>query len=396
MTDSADEVSCIPQLASGDSPARRARILLVIPTLDQSGAEKQFTMLATGLPRDEFEVEVVALTRGGHYASELSRAGIPVTVLGKRLKLDPVTLLRLRRLIRTRRPDVVHSWLFAANAYVRLVTGAGGPPVIVSERCVDIWKAGWQTWLDRRLVGRTCRLLGNSQAVLDFYQELGYPVDRMRVISNAVLPVRSQIDRRALCAEFDIPEDARIVGTIGRLAPQKRVQDLVWAAQLLQQIHQQVYFLFVGEGPDRDVIEEFLQQFDVRTRVRLPGHRVDAVELMPLLDVFWLASEYEGQSNSIMEAMAAGVPVVCSDIPANRELVRDGQTGFVVDVGDSVGFAQFADRILADPELARRLGANARQVIEQQYAPADMMARHCDLYRQVLADRESLGASVSG
>ena len=86
--------------------------------------------------------------------------------------------------------------------------------------------------------------------------------------------------------------------------------------------------------------------------VRFTGHRDDAARLIGLFDVFWLASDFEGMSNSIMEAMAAGVPVVASDIPPNRELVVDGQTGFLVKVGDSVGMAQFADRILADPALA--------------------------------------------
>ncbi|MBW3541867.1 MAG: glycosyltransferase, partial [Planctomycetes bacterium] len=102
------------------------RLLSVIPTLDRSGAEKQFTLLATRLPKEEFDVHAVALTRGGPYATELEQAGVPLTVLGKRLKFDPLALVRLKRLIRRLQPDVLHTWLFAANAYGRI---AAFPPL---------------------------------------------------------------------------------------------------------------------------------------------------------------------------------------------------------------------------------------------------------------------------
>jgi hypothetical protein len=96
------------------------RILEILPTLDRSGAEKQLLLLAAGLPRDEFEVHVCALTRGGPLWPEFQAAGVPVTVLGKAWKFDPVALWRLRQFVRRLRPDLVHTWIFAANAYGRV------------------------------------------------------------------------------------------------------------------------------------------------------------------------------------------------------------------------------------------------------------------------------------
>ena len=93
-------------------------------------------------------------------------------------------LWRLRKLIAAEQPDIVHTWLFAANAYGRLVIGRNmrkRPKLIVSERCVDVWKAGWQLWLDHKLINRTDRLIGNSVAVAEFYQSLGYPASGARV-----------------------------------------------------------------------------------------------------------------------------------------------------------------------------------------------------------------------
>ncbi|RLT09174.1 MAG: glycosyl transferase, partial [Planctomycetota bacterium] len=127
--------------------ARRTKLMLLVPTLDQSGAEKQLTLLACRLPRDEFDVHVVALTRGGTFADELVQHGVRLTVIGKRWKFDPMAMWRLRKLIKAEQPDIVHTWLFAANAYGRLMVGrrrSPRPKLIVSERCVDVWKAGWQ------------------------------------------------------------------------------------------------------------------------------------------------------------------------------------------------------------------------------------------------------------
>ena len=108
--------------------------------------------------------------------------------------------------------------------------------------------------------------------------------------------------------------------------------------------------------------------------------------LLSAVDVLWLASSFEGQSNSVMEAMAVGIPVVVSDIAANRELVVDGETGFVTGVGDSVGFSQFADRLLNDDELSRRIGEAARQRMRDRFSIEQMVTSHGDLYREAVAE----------
>ena len=370
------------------------KLVLLIPTLAKSGAEKQFTQLATGLPKDKFEVHVVALTRGGPYESNIRDAGIPLTILGKRLKFDPFALLKLRKLLKVVQPDILHSWIFAANSYGRLVAGkAYKPRVIVSERCVDSWKSGWQLWLDRRQISRTTRLLGNSQSVGDFYRNTGFPADRISVIPNGIeLPPPTTELRDDVWAEFDIPAGARVVGYVGRLALQKRVPDLIWAMHLLQQCTENVYFVVVGDGPQKQQCLNHADHYSSGL-VRFLGHRNDAARLIRHMDTFWLASDFEGMSNSIMEAMAAGVPVVASDIPPNCELVVDGQTGYLINVGDSVAFSQRTDRILADPALASRLGSAARDRIANQFSVQRMIDGHINVYREVACGDPSAGSN---
>ena len=360
------------------------KLALLIPPLDRSGAEKQFSLLATGLPRDEFDVQAITLTRGGPYQQLLDDSGIPVTHINKRAKFDPFALRRLKHVLRKMRPDILHTWLFAANAYGRLVAAnRPGPAVVVSERCVDSWKSGWQLWLDRKLVPRTTRLVGNSQAVADFYGQLGYAPDQLCVIPNGITPPDVQFDRADILRELDLPEDAKVVGYVGRLAAQKRVSDLVWAMQLLRQCAEKVYFVIVGDGPEKERTMEHARAYDCQHLIRWTGHRDDSLRLMSAMNVFWLASEFEGMSNSLMEAMALGIPAVVSDIPPNRELVVDGETGFITAVGDSLGFSQYADRILADEQLAARLSAAAIARMQSSFSVDGMVQQYAELYRAV-------------
>jgi len=375
------------------------RVLLLIPTLDQSGAEKQLTLLASGLPRDEFDVHVVALTRSGPYARELQAAGVPVIVLGKRFKLDPMALLRLRSLIRSLKPDIVHSWLFAANAYARLVAPslANGPKILVAERCVDSWKSGWQLWLDRKLIGRTDRLAANAESVAEFYRNLGVPAERIVTIPNGVSGRSISAEERArIRAErLQIPADARVAGYVGRLARQKRGNDLIWAIELLQSLRSDAWLVVAGDGPERESMEQFARDINVHHRVRFLGHRPDALELMAGFDVFWLASEFEGQSNSLMEAMAAGLPVVASDIPANRELVEHQKSGILFPLGDRVALAQVTHRLFDDHALAQQLGAAARERMQQDFSIEKMIARYASLYREIVNGRVDRATGAS-
>ena len=261
----------------------------------------------------------------------------------------------------------------------------------MSERCVDSWKAGWQLKTDQKLQPRTDRWVVNGESVADFYREQGVPGERISVIPNGVETTDSeplsQDERNRMLAEFDLPPNASVVGYVGRLASQKRVKDLIWSIQILRQLRENVFFLIIGDGPERDALGEFAREMTCAPFVRFAGHRNDSAKLMRTFDVFWLASEFEGMSNSLMEAMAAGVPSVVSDIPPNRELVVDDETGYVVNLGDSAAYAQFADRILADTELKARLGNAARTRMSENFRIEQMVDRHADLFRKIAQER---------
>jgi glycosyltransferase involved in cell wall biosynthesis len=368
-----------------DLSAPLIRIAYVIPTLDQSGAERQLTLLATSLPRENYLVRVIALQRGGPYLQTLTAAGIDVRILGKRFRFDPLTWYRLRQELKSFQPDIVQSYLFAANSYVRLpgITPPGSK-IVVSERCVDSWKSRWQLSLDRHQVATTDAMTANSVSVADFYAGIGVPRDLITVIPNALPLTEPRYSKSQARAILGLADEHRVVGFVGRLAPQKRLQDVVWAFQLLHQLVDDARLVIIGSGPERDALAELAMSFGCRDKIVFAGHREDAFDLMTAFDVFVLGSEFEGMSNSLMEAMSLGLPCIVSDIAPNRELVVDHETGLVFSIGQSPALAKLATRILSDPELAQRLGQAGRHRIVTQHTVEQMVEKHDALYRRLM------------
>jgi glycosyltransferase involved in cell wall biosynthesis len=358
------------------------KVLQLIPTLDRAGAEKQMVLLATGLPRDRFAVEVATLTRSGPLEAELRAAGVPVTHFRKRHKADPLVLARLSRFLGAGRFDVVQTWIFAANTYGRLAARRARVPVVLtSEMAADVWKSRWQLALDRKLARGTDAVVGNSQAVVDFYRAAGIPDAKLvRIDSGIPLASPPAIDPAATRAALGVAPDAKVLLFAGRLAPQKAVDDLIAALDLLQHVRPGVVTWIAGDGPERPRLEGLARAFDLGGRVRFLGHREDVPALLAAADALVLPSRFEGLPNVVLEAMAAGKPVVATAAPGTAELVVDGETGRLVPVGVPRELARALRAVVDDPALAARLGAGGRRRVEAHYDAAAMIAAYADLY----------------
>jgi glycosyltransferase involved in cell wall biosynthesis len=360
-------------------------VLQLIPTLDRSGAEKQMVLLAKGLPRDQFQVEAAALTRLGPLEADLRAAGIPVTLIGKPLKVDPFALHRLTRFLRAKRFDVVQTWVFAANSYGRVAAHWAKVPVVVTaEMAVDQWKSRGHLAIDRKLVAWTDRVVGNSHAVVDFYRNAGIPEARLAMIHSGIGGEEPpEVDRGELRRSFGWPEDVPLALFAGRLMPQKGVDDLILTLDLLQHVRPALKTLIVGDGPLRSELEETARAFQLLDKVRFLGHRDDVPRLLAAADMLVLPSLYEGLPNVVLEAMRFRKPVVATAAPGTTEVVVDGETGLLTPLKNPPALAKAIRTLVDDPDLGRKLGESGRRRVEAEFGVETMVSRFASLYEEL-------------
>jgi glycosyltransferase involved in cell wall biosynthesis len=360
------------------------RILQIVPTLDWAGAEKQACLLSARLPRDEFDVHLCALTRTGPLAAELQQASVPLTVVGKRCALDPQAFWRLKQHIARLRPDLIHAWTSAADVLSQAAGRlCGVRRWVIGQRYDATWRGRLERTIDRALPRCSPWIVVNNGDMRDACVRHSLPQKNIHVIPHGVvLPDPPASTRRQFLEQLGLPEGARVVGVVGRLSPQKRLKDAIWAMDLLKVIRDDVHLLVIGDGPLGDRLRCFRDKVLIRDKVHFLGERGDVPQLLPHFDLLWSTRSYGGQSNVILEAMAAGVPVVATDISGTRELVVSGTTGYLVTVGDRAGFAKYSERLLNNPALASQLAAAARRRAARQFSVEKMVDRYAELYRK--------------
>ncbi len=352
------------------------KILFVIPSLEYSGAAKQITLLAEGLPAGRYELRVCALERDGPAGNRLRAAGVPIDVLGATRLVNLPALWRLRRLVRDGRPDVIHTWGPAALRTVALVLPRDAGRLVASVPLPPRFRRKTLSRLDRWLLRRADRLVARSTAEAERCGHLGLPPDRIIPCPPGVESgPGAAVDRPVSPA----PPDPFIL-CAGPLEPHKGLWDAVWAFDILQYLHEELNLGFVGSGPERARLEQFAALTGARHRIHFLGSRPDLPALLDRATLVWIPS-LAGEGTSIaLEAMAHGRAVVASRLPALAEVVVDGQTGFLVTPGNKVELARQSRLLLNTPALREQMGQAGRERALTHFSAAELVRRFADLY----------------
>jgi len=356
------------------------RLFFVITGLGLGGAETQVVQLAIRLKSRGWEVGVVSLTPPGILAKELEANGIPVISLGIRRRFpDPRSLFRLVRIIRLKKPTILHAHMVHANLLARLARPLAPVPVLictahstyeVSNRARRLREVTWREktyWLTDFLCDLTTQV---SQAGLERYLAVrAVPSQKIRLVHNGIDIQRfrfSASERERIRAELG-GGGAFVWLAVGRLEPQKDYPTLL---QAFAQLGRNDSVLWIaGEGRLREELENLVRALGLEGRVRLLGKRDDIPALMSAADAFVLSSMFEGFPLVIIEAMACELPVVATDSGGPREIVEDGQTGFLVPPKDPDALAQAMLRLMNLPETERRkMGKLGREKVVAKYS----------------------------
>jgi glycosyltransferase involved in cell wall biosynthesis len=361
------------------SDAQPLRIVLVTNTLARAGAEKQLVSLAAALRRRRHEVTVLSILEPTAYEEELSELGIPVV----RARPAPIgrgvtSIVSGARVLRRCRPDVVVSFVYQANVLARVAGRFAGVPVVISSMRNEHF--GGRGARRDRVLRLTDRLatISTTNSVITAQRIVARGVvdaQRLVVIPNAIdvqemTPSRSRAEVRD---ELGVPHDAFFWLSVGRLEPQKDHMALLSALSLIQD-RSGVHVAIAGRGAERANLERAVRELKLGDQVHLLGLRADIADLLGASDAFVLSSRYEGLPNVVMEAMAAGRPVVGTDVGGMSELVRHGVSGYLVAPRAPMRLSEAMETLMRLPDDARTaMGLEGRAALAHRHAPSRVM-----------------------
>ena len=350
-------------------------ILHVIPNLTGGGAERQLALLAAEQGRRGWNVHV-ALRRGGNYQEHLADSGVVLHELGDLRRGHPLLFLRLHALVRRLRPELIQTWLLQMDIVGGVVAIANGVPWVISERCSkDAYdETPRESWIRCVLGRRAACVVANSRDGAHYWQEVMSTTERIAVIPNAidVDAVRRAEPRRLATSQREV------VLCVGRLVPQKAHEILVRAVALLPP-SQQPDVVILGVGPLRDSLLDLVTELGLTARIRQLPYQADWWGLLKTATALINATRFEGQPNVVLEAMAAGCPVVVSDIPQHREIV-DETSALLVPRDDPGALATALASVLTD-----RASAAARAAAALERVRRSTVQVAADLYERVYA-----------
>jgi glycosyltransferase involved in cell wall biosynthesis len=379
------------------------RVLHLIGQLGRGGCELQLTGMVEQLAAQGLRAQHTILCfwddADPEIRQRLASAGIEVVFMHKGRGIDAGFSKRLAGFLRANvdRFDVMHAWLMSAGLWGRLALrklGKRRPATVVSYRSAEPhhWPGG--AMLDRFLA-RYCELyICNSQAVQDVWaQRLRLDKAFLPVIANGVDAARfdpAQYDRFSVRQRLRVPADAVVITQVGTFKPAKNWPLFLEIAADICRREPSAIFLAVGHGPLFDDVQVMLERYeDVADRIRFLGQREDIPELLAASDIVLSTSDVEGMPNAILEAMAAGKPVVATKISGSEELVRPGQTGTFFSVGDVAGATQALLELIEDVDLRIRYSEAARKIACDVYSFSSMAEAHCRAYEQAFARRKN-------
>lgn len=368
------------------------KILYLITDLKFGGAQTVLIQLLKHLDRQKYQPLVACLFGGDSpVGSQLQALNIPVIDLRMSAWWRLDALWRLYQLLRRERALIVHSSLFHANVSARIIGRLAGVPIVITWRQNVSLGSQWREWFNKISAPLDDRVVAVSALTRQAeIQASGVRPDKVAVIHNCIdvdpyarrdPQIASQV-REGL----GIPSKAFLIGTVGRLHPQKGQHQLLLAFAEIHQEIQEAWLLVVGCGDLRAKLENQAKTLEISKRAVFAGIRTDIPDVLSALDVFVLPSLWEGLPLALLEAMATGLPVVATRVGGNPEVVIHGETGILVPPNDPRALAQ-AVHTLHDPSPRMRMGQAGKARVREHFSAGQIVPKMEALYAQALREK---------
>jgi glycosyltransferase involved in cell wall biosynthesis len=357
------------------------RVLQMISSGGFYGAERMVIQLSAALQEMDCRTMLAVFRNESREHLEVAEraleAGLHVEEIPCRGRFDRRTVARIRELAREFGADVVHCHGYKPNFYAWVALHNAGPKLMSTCHLYtdETLPLRFYGWLDRRILRRYDAVSAVSEAERNRVLRSGVRAEKVKVINNG-------ID----CAAFTgarpsiLYPGALLVGTVGRLTAQKNPVGILAAAREAVRAGINAHFVYVGDGPDRQKLESLRNEWGMEGRVDFLGFRPDMPNIYASLDLFVLPSMDEGLPMALLECMAAGTPVIATRVGAVEKVVRDGETGLLVNPGDQTALNSAVLRLLEDRNLAQSLGAKGQRRVREHFSSEAMARNYLEIY----------------
>lgn len=382
----------------------RICVVLVVDDLGFGGAESQVVELANNMDTTRFDIHVCSLSDHVPLGKELQNAEHRLHIIKKMHRFDFTIVPRLAYLLRALRTDIVHGYLFGAEITGRLAGRLASIKLVVgSERNANRVIRKSSIWAYRLTQRCADVIVANSNTGAESNAKiLKRPSSDYRVVHNGVNTTRYRpTNGKTTRLELGIPQQCPVIGAFANFKKQKNHAMLFRAFKLVLESLPEVRLLLIGERPvdSRGRLDTYKAQLDrlvddlkIRHRCLFLGHRKDTEHLFPVCDITVLSSFHEGTPNVLLESMACGIPVVATNVCDNEYIVKEGETGHLVAVGEVAQMAQRMESLLGDDILRWEMGGNARKWVMGEFSTERLVSKMEALYEDLLDQKLGSGS----
>jgi len=374
------------------------RIAYVVHTFDTGGLERCVAHLCNHLDRDRFEPMIICLNRSGTAADWLERE-VPIVELSKRTGNDFRVVGRLTKALKDNKIDIVHSHNWGTLLETAVARRRARTPAHIHAERGTVLGTLRERGLSVRLRGLAMKwalprvdvVLSNAESTAQkVAQRCGYDASRIHIIPNGVAGHcldNPQQTRSEFRSQLGIPDSAIVVGSVGRLQPVKQFE---LAIKAIARLHDNVHLILVGDGPLAGELTAQANRANVSGRVHLVGHHVNIGRWLDAFDIFVNTSLSEGMSQSILEAMAAGLPMVVTDVGDSKAMVAGADPcGLVVCASDVDAFAASLKKLVDNPDLRAETGRNAVSRHDRFYSFSRMISAYEAFYADLTPNADA-------
>jgi glycosyltransferase involved in cell wall biosynthesis len=375
----------------GQRPRNGLRVVHAVLSLDLGGLERLVLDLVARSESSGLVPAVLCLERDGRLADDARALGAEVVCADKPPGLKPGLVLKVRRILRRLRPDVIHTHQMGALLYAGWAA-AGLAPVVHTEHGKHYEAGGQNRRMARLAASRARRLVGVSRDIADgLIRHRIAPARKVEYVPNGIPLERiaDPKDARRIRGYLRIPEDAPVVGTVGRLSAIKRQDVLLKGFALCARAIPNAHLIVVGDGQERPALESLAVDLGLADRIHFAGYRERPEPFFKAMDVFALSSDSEGMPVSLLEAWAAGAAAVTTRVGGLPEIVREGIDGIMVPPGDPEAFGAALAGLLADRDRTRAFGQAGSERVRAEFSLDTMTGRYAEIYREVRAGKKA-------